>query len=83
MGGIRMFYITFRSITYAQRAQNLLDRRGIRTYLLRTPKAMAKNGCGYSLRTAYAEAVNYLQEANLPYQRLWTVENGQPEEVAP
>ncbi len=78
-----MFYITFRSITYAQRAQNHLDRRGIRTYLLRTPRAMAKNGCGYSLRTANGEAAAYLQEAGLPYQRLWTVKNGVPEEVVP
>ncbi len=76
-----MFYITFRSITYAQRAQNHLDRLGIRTYLLRTPRSMAKNGCGYCLRTAEAGSAARLREAGLPYMQFWTVENGRPEEV--
>ncbi len=75
-----MFYITFRSITYAQRAQILLERQGIRTYLLRTPRAMAKGGCGYSLRTGEARTVEALREAGIPYLALWRMENGEPED---
>ncbi len=78
-----MFYITFRSITYAQRAQNLLDRRGIRSYLYRTPKAMAKGGCGYSLRVNDASGVTAVREAGIPYLGAWQMADGEPEELAP
>ncbi len=78
-----MFYITFRSITYAQRAQRLLGNQGIRSYLYRTPKAMAKGGCGYSLRTNTADAVTALQQAQLPYLQVFTMEDDQPREWTP
>ena len=43
-------YITFRSVTHAQRGEQLLKSQGIRCHLLRTPKWMESQGCGYSLR---------------------------------
>ncbi len=42
--------VTFRSVTFAQKAQRVLERQGISAFLLRTPKELAQRGCGYSLR---------------------------------
>ena len=42
--------ITFRSVTPAQRAEQLLRRAGVRCELHRTPRYLAQQGCGYSLR---------------------------------
>ena len=72
-------YITFRSITTAQRASALLMRNGIRHKLMRTPKSMAGNGCGYSLKLdgywASAAAELFLREG-IGYQRIY--EPGDP-----
>ena len=42
-------YITFRSVTIAQRAESILKREGYQCYLQRTPKWMGQRGCGYAL----------------------------------
>ena len=47
---MKFYYVTFRSVTHAQRGERLLQRDGIRCTLLRTPKWMEQQGCGYSLR---------------------------------
>lgn len=47
---MKFYYITFRSVTHAQRAEQILQKQGIRCSLLRTPKWMESQGCGYSLR---------------------------------
>ena len=47
---MRMNFITFRSVTPAQRGQRVLQQAGIETVLLRTPKWMEERGCGYCLR---------------------------------
>ena len=41
---------TFRSVTYAQRGERSLTRRGIGCTVMRTPKWMEDQGCGYGLR---------------------------------
>ena len=45
--------ITFRSVTPAQRAENLLRKEGIACILQRTPRVLADQGCGYSIRLKY------------------------------
>ena len=50
------FYFTFRSVTAAQRAQQLLQSAGISAGLLRTPAQLAVNGCGYCLRVGTRRA---------------------------
>ena len=65
-------YITFRSVTPAQRAERLLRREGIFCSLRRTPRYMEEKGCGYSLRLPYSQlpsAVKLLQEQSIPYKR--------------
>ena len=44
------YYFTFRSITGAQRAENVLRQEGIPGRLLRAPKFLNLNGCGYAIR---------------------------------
>lgn len=47
---MKFYYITFRSVTYAQRGERVLSSGNIRCTLMRTPKWMAEQGCGYCLR---------------------------------
>ena len=47
---MREYYVNYRSITKAQAAARLLQKRGVSAELLRTPKALQEKGCGYSLR---------------------------------
>ncbi len=43
-------YITFRSVTFAQKAERAMRRAGIDCILQRTPKILSRRGCGYCLR---------------------------------
>ena len=47
---MRFYYITFRSVTFAQRGEQILQSAGIRCTLQRTPRWMEEQGCGYCLR---------------------------------
>ena len=42
--------ITFRTVTYAQRAQRALQQKHMFSQLQRTPKMLTVRGCGYCLR---------------------------------
>ncbi len=53
------YYIVLSSVTSAQRLQKLLETRGIRSYFVHTPKAIADGGCGYSVIVSE----RYLKEA--------------------
>lgn len=44
------YFVTYKSITMAQRAISLLGTAGIRGYLVRTPKNMMTEGCGYAVK---------------------------------
>ena len=45
----KTWIITFRSITFAQKAQRLLRREMLDATLQRTPAGLSDRGCGYSL----------------------------------
>ena len=63
---MKQYMITFRSITFAQRGERSLGKRGISCTVGRTPKWMEQQGCGYgvTLRTANLyRAVEILREA--------------------
>ena len=47
---MRVYFITFRSVTTAQRAESVLRQGGIHCTLQRTPRWMEEQGCGYCLR---------------------------------
>lgn len=68
-----MLYITFRSITPAQRAQRTLRQGGITAQLQRTPRYLAKQGCGYCLRLPEAQrdmALAILDRVGAQYEKV-------------
>ena len=44
------YLLTCRSLTYAQRTAKALERVGISAILMRTPKEISINGCGYCVK---------------------------------
>ena len=68
------YYITFRSVTFAQRAERLLGGNGVRCTLQRTPRWMEEQGCGYALRiwTKNIAAVQeLLKQGKIPMRRTY------------
>lgn len=78
-------YITFRSVTYAQRGERVLEAGGIPAAVQRTPRWMEERGCGYCLRVrSSVEAVELLRKASVPFRKLYTRSaEGKLEEVTP
>ena len=77
-------WITFRSLTHAQRAASLLERSGITALVTRAPKGLSAWGCSYAviLRKRAREAEGILQQARLPYGKLFErLTNGEFREV--
>ncbi len=83
---MKVYYVTFRSVTFAQRGESVLIRAGIPCSLQRTPKWMEAQGCGYCLRVPYlrgAEAAAALRREQVLYRRIYLKrENGTIEETA-
>lgn len=76
--------ITFRSVTPAQRGELLLRQEGISCTIGRTPKQLAEQGCGYSLRVRYVQlhrATEILRQKGIAYRKTYCLRNGNPEEV--
>ncbi len=46
------YLLTFRSLTYAQRASRVLERAGVTGTVSRVPKAAATRGCAYCVIVA-------------------------------
>lgn len=70
---MKMQWITFRSITPAQRAQRVLRSGGIEASLRRMPREFSKNGCGYGLFLAAEKtprALRLLREAGIAPQAI-------------
>lgn len=71
---MHFYYITFRSVTYAQRGEKVLQEEGIRCTLLRTPRWMEERGCGYCLRLWTGEAkqvLHLLKQHQIPYRKVY------------
>ena len=71
---MRKCIITFRSVTPAQRAEEVLRRAGVGCAIQRTPKWREEKGCGYSLRI-WTEDINrpvaLLRRNHVPMQRVY------------
>ena len=84
---MRLYYITFRSVTFAQRGEKLLSRQNLRVSLMRTPRWMEEQGCGYALKLWTGDisaAVRLLQESRIQLRRVYAqLEDGRMEEVKP
>ncbi len=78
------YYLTCRSLTYAQKASRVLDRMRIHNKIARTLQGMSSEGCGYALtihRDDLARTIAALRENNLMPKRVFAVGDGTVEEV--
>ena len=76
--------ITFRSVTPAQRGENLLRKAGIRCAIQRTPRVLAEQGCGYSIRLSAEQlpmALEHLRQKGIAFRKTYCLREGMPEEV--
>ena len=67
-------YITFRSVTVAQRGEKILNAAGIRCAVRRTPRCMEEQGCGYCIRLAGSEvpdALALLRRNQLSWRKVY------------
>lgn len=80
-----VYFITFRSVTLAQRGEATLRKSGIHCQLQRTPRWMEEQGCGYCLRMRQAEmesAVRILREGRILFRKIYLQKpDGTVEEV--
>ena len=80
-----LYYITFRSVTYAQRGEKLLSRQNLRVSLMRTPRWMEEQGCGYALKIWSEDiftVIRFLRENKVQLRKVYAQqENGDMEEV--
>lgn len=58
------YIIVCRSLTYAQRTERLLERVGITATLMRLPKSLSPEGCGYGVKIAERGLSRALQTMN-------------------
>ena len=76
---MKFYYVTFRSVTYGQRGEKLLNKAGFRCTLQRTPRWMEEKGCGYCLRLPtdrIRDAAGVLQRAGIPYRKVYLLDDG-------
>lgn len=82
---MNVYYITFRSVTFAQRGEEILRRGGISSVLQRTPRWMEEQGCGYALKLWTSDvipAVDLLRENQISLRRVYVQRgDGQLEEL--
>ena len=67
-------YITFRSVTAAQRGEKILNAGGIRCAVRRTPRWMEEQGCGYCIRLSGSEvpdALALLRNNQLSWRKVY------------
>lgn len=71
---MHIYFITVRSVTFGQRAENVLRKSGMSCSLQRTPRWMEEQGCGYCLRLRTSDimpAVRALRAAQVPFRRVY------------
>ena len=77
--------ITFRSVTPAQRAEEVLRRVGVGYTIQRTPKWMEEKGCGYSVRLRQDDlmtAAALLRQSGIGFKKAYALtDGGTPEEL--
>ena len=82
---MKRYFVTFRSVTYAQRGESALHSTGIRCMLQRTPRWMEEQGCGYCLQLRPRDlpaAIERLKQKQLPFRKIYgQMEDGTLEEV--
>ena len=65
--------IIFKSVTYAQRAERLIAKKGVTTNIIKAPFGIKSGSCAYGLRMDERNlslALSVLKEAGLPYREI-------------
>ena len=73
-------FITFRSVTHAQRGERILLGEGIGCRILRTPRWMEAQGCGYCIRLQRRDlerALPLLRSGGAPYRKIYRQNEGE------
>lgn len=85
MLGVYAYYFTFRSVTAAMQGSRTLAAAGLESLMVRTPAALKKQGCGYSLRVrqeALRPALAALRSGGPTFGRIYRrAEDGSWKEV--
>ena len=80
-----VYFITFRSVTLAQRGDQVLHKGGVRCTLQRTPRWMEEQGCGYCLKVRLEDvgtSVQLLRQGQVQFRKVYVQkEDGSAEEV--
>ena len=69
---MKTFFLTFRSITQAQRAERAYGRAGMPCILRRTPRWMEERGCGYGVEVKCGElrlCLEVLRQEKIPFRK--------------
>ena len=75
---MNVYFITFRSVTLAQQGEGILRKAGIGCQLLRTPRWMEEQGCGYCLRLRREEmdsVLEILRSTNVQFRKVYIQRN--------
>ena len=82
---MKRYFVTFRSVTYAQRGESVLRGAGIPCTLQRTPRWMEEQGCGYCLVFRSRDAaggVQLLRQRQVAFRKIYgQQESGEIREV--
>ena len=73
---MKQSYITFRSVTFAQKAERILKKAGMDCTMQRTPKELSQRGCGYCLGMRPGQiirAAQLLDAEKVDYGKLYAV----------
>lgn len=76
---MNVYFITFRSVTLAQRGERVLTRKNIRSQLQRTPRWMEEQGCGYCLkitREDVSAAAAALRAGQVEFRKIYRQQSG-------
>jgi NADH/NAD ratio-sensing transcriptional regulator Rex len=79
------YLIICRSLTYAQRSAKALERAGITAVVMKTPKDITTEGCGYCVKVSekrLTQALTVLKSAGMGVNRVYVQNlNGSSSEV--
>ncbi len=68
------YLIVCRSLTHAQRTAHLLERAGIAGSVIRAPKVISREGCGYCVRVTerkLTDALMVLRREGMPPRQVF------------
>lgn len=81
---MNQYWISFRSLTHAQRAARVLERKAYTATLTRLPQGLSPKGCGYAVvvRHRPSDVIRILHDGKIPFGMVFVKdENGQFREV--